>query len=427
MNDGRKNENRWRPSLRDTRGASFVEYLMVVGIVALGLILAFKNLRRREDTVIARQGEIVRTLQISRSPQFVGLGSTPDEEPPKLSDAELARLIQAFGGCFAAGTPVATGEGKRPIETIHEGDLLWSRDEATGIVDLRPVLKRFVTPEQHVVQLRIAALNGGEILRPTPGHRFWVTGEGWVPAQSLTINGGLWSASGEPLHVAVPPVPIVTYETVYNFEVADFHTYFVGEHGILVHNGAGKKKPTTQQGPPPVNACAAGLTPGTSTEDPWDRLARELQQLRTKAGVTKTDRGGGTVAVAATDIPGLEGKVYEGASPNARPNMGPAQGGPFQSPNPSPRFQDHAEEDIANQIDKDIQSKGITPDQMEGKTVQIYVEQRVCNICRQGFDSPGIPDGVLKQMSEKYPGLRIEIRNTETSEVIVIEGGRRIR
>ena len=26
---------------------------------------------------------------------------------------------------------------------------------------------------------------------------------------------------------------------VYNFEVEDFHTYFVGENGIFVHNGCG--------------------------------------------------------------------------------------------------------------------------------------------------------------------------------------------
>ncbi len=412
--------------LRDARGVAFVEYILLVGIVALGMILAFKDLRRREDKVVKDQAQVVRTLQIVKQSQFVGLGSAPDQEPPKLSNEELARLIQAFGGCFAAGTPVATSEGKRPIETIREGDLLWARDEATGIVDLRPVLKRFVTPEQRVVQLSIAALDGGETLRPTPGHRFWVTGQGWLPTANLTIHGGLWSTSGEPLHIAVPPVPVETYETVYNFDVAEYHTYFVGEHGVLVHNG-GPKKPPTAQGPPPVNPCAAGLTPGTSTEDPWERLARELKDLRNKTGVPKTDRGGGTVAVATTDIPGLESKVYEGASPNARPNLGPAQGGPFQSPNPSPRFQDHAEEDIANQIDKDIQSKGITPAQLEGKTVQIYVDQRVCNICRQGFDSPGVPDGVLKQMSEKYPGLRIEIRAVGTNEIIVIEGGQRIR
>lgn len=27
---------------------------------------------------------------------------------------------------------------------------------------------------------------------------------------------------------------------VYNFEVEDFHTYFVGENGVFVHNGCGK-------------------------------------------------------------------------------------------------------------------------------------------------------------------------------------------
>ena len=29
---------------------------------------------------------------------------------------------------------------------------------------------------------------------------------------------------------------------VYNLEVADFHTYFVGEYGVLVHNYPGKNQ-----------------------------------------------------------------------------------------------------------------------------------------------------------------------------------------
>ena len=32
--------------------------------------------------------------------------------------------------------------------------------------------------------------------------------------------------------------------TVYNFEVADYHTYFVGTNGVLVHNSCSPQKPS---------------------------------------------------------------------------------------------------------------------------------------------------------------------------------------
>ena len=34
--------------------------------------------------------------------------------------------------------------------------------------------------------------------------------------------------------------------TVYNFEVADFHTYYVGDSGVLVHNMCAKKRDIQQ-------------------------------------------------------------------------------------------------------------------------------------------------------------------------------------
>ncbi|HEX9294451.1 MAG TPA: hypothetical protein VF881_01410 [Polyangiaceae bacterium] len=82
---GTREPNATMRLLRDARGVAFIEYMLLVGIVALGLIVAFKDLRRREDKVVARQAEIVRTFEIPRSSQFVGLGSAPDEEPRRSS------------------------------------------------------------------------------------------------------------------------------------------------------------------------------------------------------------------------------------------------------------------------------------------------------------------------------------------------------
>jgi hypothetical protein len=136
----------------------------------------------------------------------------------------------------------------------------------------------------------------------------------------------------------------------------------------------------------------------------------------------RTGTSGGTAGVARTDLPGLESRTFRGASPNAG---GPVEaGGTIKSPNPSPRFQLHAEEDLANQIDRTIQRAALTPEQMVGRTVNMQVEQRVCMICRQGLRGTEVPSGVLKQLSDKYPNVTFNVTAEGTNEVLRFRGGR---
>jgi hypothetical protein len=95
-------------------------------------------------------------------------------------------------------------------------------------------------------------------LRATTGHPFWVTGRGWVPAAELATSEVLWSPSGEPIHLASSPSNELTYETVYNFDVAEYHTYFVGHHGVWVHNA----------GPSPPNGGAPIPCQNQANTDP---------------------------------------------------------------------------------------------------------------------------------------------------------------
>jgi hypothetical protein len=54
--------------------------------------------------------------------------------------------------CFAAGTLVYTEDGLVPIEKVKVGDLVWSRDEASGEVSLRRVQETFVTADQRILE-----------------------------------------------------------------------------------------------------------------------------------------------------------------------------------------------------------------------------------------------------------------------------------
>jgi intein/homing endonuclease len=77
----------------------------------------------------------------------------------------------------------------------------------------------------------------GEIIQCTETHPFQVKGKGWVDACNL-IPGDIvytkdWNtATVRSVNLLELPKPV----EVFNFEVEDCHTYFVGELGVLVHN-----------------------------------------------------------------------------------------------------------------------------------------------------------------------------------------------
>ncbi|WP_454055529.1 polymorphic toxin-type HINT domain-containing protein [Clostridium sp. Marseille-Q7071] len=78
---------------------------------------------------------------------------------------------------------------------------------------------------------------GEETIKATPEHSFYVDGEGWVKAKSLTLGDKIRLYSGENKEItSIKKEELENKIKVYNFEVEDFHTYFVSEENILVHN-----------------------------------------------------------------------------------------------------------------------------------------------------------------------------------------------
>ena len=141
--------------------------------------------------------------------------------------------------CFIAGTLIATEEGDEPIEDVKEGDLVYSEDPETGEIALKRVVRTFVNQTEDLVHVSI----DGQVITTTQEHPFWNPRCGWTDAGDLRAGDELLLRSGE-----VVVIEAIWYEildipvTVYNFEVEDFHTYFVSSSGILVHNKAMKSK-----------------------------------------------------------------------------------------------------------------------------------------------------------------------------------------
>ena len=90
--------------LLGTRGGSVVEYLMIVGVVALAAIHGFKLARFRENRIIARQGKIVLTLDNSTD--------DPSFDDPVFGDDPTAPFCTIGGTCSGPGCPAsAPGPG----------------------------------------------------------------------------------------------------------------------------------------------------------------------------------------------------------------------------------------------------------------------------------------------------------------------------
>jgi Pretoxin HINT domain len=129
------------------------------------------------------------------------------------------------------GTPVTTASGEKPIEQIKAGDLVWSWDELTGEFELEKVVGTHVRQVGSEVMVRTA----DETITATLTHPFRVANKGWVQAGDLQAGDQFISLTGDTETVTETTTTNAT-ALVYNFEVENTHTYFVGQQPILVHN-----------------------------------------------------------------------------------------------------------------------------------------------------------------------------------------------
>jgi hypothetical protein len=156
--------------------------------------------------------------------------------------------------CFIAGTLVLVQvngtEALLPIEELEplarSGTKLkaWAKCEHTGIEDWRHIVAFFTTLPEDLFELTIDTNNDGqpdETLTGTGEHPFWVEdAAAFVPMRELTPGMQLATARSSDTATVVDNTskrgPPGERCATYNFEVSGFHTYFVGDAGVWVHN-----------------------------------------------------------------------------------------------------------------------------------------------------------------------------------------------
>jgi hypothetical protein len=133
------------------------------------------------------------------------------------------------GSCFARGTLVRTLFGLEPIETLSAGDEVLTEDPTSGALSYQAVTVAYHNPPNVTLTIGI----GSEEIVATPIHRFWRVGKGWALARDLK--------PGDPIRVLgsvarVTKVEPNVVQPVFNLEVPEGHSYFVGRQGVLVHD-----------------------------------------------------------------------------------------------------------------------------------------------------------------------------------------------
>lgn len=161
--------------------------------------------------------------------------------------------LYSSGGCFPQGTPVAVPEGSQAIESLTQGDLVWSM-APNGLWQLREVEERIEKAYSgEMIQIK---LEGGSF-RATANHPLLVQGSSRdmlnrrrpddIGSDPLLYNSGYWVEAGDLVdgdklitrNGFETVIDLNSYQdslTVYNIRVKENHNYAVGTYSVLVHN-----------------------------------------------------------------------------------------------------------------------------------------------------------------------------------------------
>ncbi len=143
-------------------------------------------------------------------------------------------------------------------------------------------------------------------LRITSEHPFWIKERGWVEAAKFLPGDEVFTSAGGWVRVS-NGAWVSQAQTVYNFEVEGFHSYFVGETGVWVHNTSCKLFPNK----PGVYHIEAGgeYYTGSSTN-----IRKRLKDKRHKNAQKLLKRRDVKVTIIEVDISHLKTRKAKGGA-----------------------------------------------------------------------------------------------------------------
>lgn len=153
--------------------------------------------------------------------------------------------LSHLGCSFTFRTLVATSHGEQAIGTLHVGEKVLAYNPKTHKMELQPILHVWIHPDNDLVDLTITtaakAHHGSapnaqsEVVHTNQKHPFLTTEHGFLPVKQITVGMHVVRADGS--------IGLITHWTIvpgvkmmYNLEVAQDHTFTVGDGQWVVHN-----------------------------------------------------------------------------------------------------------------------------------------------------------------------------------------------
>ncbi len=130
---------------------------------------------------------------------------------------------------FSPDTPVWTADGQVPIGNLAVGDVVLGYNEATGATAPYTVTAVWA----HEDPLVLAVTIDDEVITSTLEHPFYVMRRGWVAAEDLYPGQAVRRVDGS-YGLVEAVMPVARHQPMVN--LAEAHTFFVGDDGWLVHN-----------------------------------------------------------------------------------------------------------------------------------------------------------------------------------------------
>jgi hypothetical protein len=209
--------------------------------------------------------------------------------------------------CFTEDTLIKTDDGYKEIKDIEVGDLVYSEDPLTGEKGLKKVTNVFVNETSVIVRVFVE----DEEIETTPTHPFWVIGKGWVAAGDMEVGDKVYLYSCDSREIKELKFEHLDSPIkVYNFEVEDWHTYFVSEHDVFVHNSCGGKGKALSPSEASEKITSAERTGSGLKSDVYHRSASYLSEGQLSQGTTFSITGDDGVDRTLLQVSGeLNGKT----------------------------------------------------------------------------------------------------------------------
>jgi hypothetical protein len=150
---------------------------------------------------------------------------------PVVLDQPALTVVRWHHSCFGAGTFVRTLEGLQVIEKLRAGDEVLTQDPKTGELRYQPIVAVYHNPPNTTLRIEL----DDDSLVATGIHRFWKAGKGWVMARELKAGDRLRTLGGAS---TVKSVTDESVQPVYNLQVAEGESFFVGKIGTLAHDNS---------------------------------------------------------------------------------------------------------------------------------------------------------------------------------------------